>query len=529
MRTGRLLLAAMTVLSCAKMVAPGGGPEDDTSPEIVEVVPPPGTGYDGLDRITVYWSERLEQASAIIFLYPSMEYDLDVSGSSMRIDLSSPVGDEPLVINLPGEIADRRGNRVEESENLVYTSADTLPSGGLEVAASRQGGGSLSRTTLVELYRDSVLMRRTVPDTSAVAGIYWLEPGGYRLRCYEDPDRSYTWDSQLEAGIDTQVTLASADTLRLEVTLTVVDTLGPVLSEVNSLDAYHPRMMFNEEVSYESFGEGEVSIRDSLGEPVPVNGYWLTGGTSAPSVILSTGKMPDGLLTAYLEDVEDLMGNPAMSDSMEFYGTDSLPSDSLRIRSYYPPEGSDNADPGGPFRISFNYWVHPDTLENKLVLERVVDSTTVRGSIRVVDGRSFEYYPDHQLIGEQQYRFLLEPGIATEWGDTLTQPFSWSFSTLWGDEPGSMAGKISGAAGAPVILRISRTGGDTDARITYEEVGRGDYTVDEVPAGRYTVAAFVDRDGDGIWSPTEAYGTYPGVVMVQPGLITRDVDIEILP
>lgn len=529
MRTGRLLLVAMTVLSCAKMVAPGGGPEDETPPVIVEVVPPPGTGYAGLERITVQWSERLEPASAVIFLYPSMEYDLEVSGSSMRIDLGSPVGEEPLVIHIPGEIADRRGNRLEGSEDLVYTSADTLPSGGMEIAASRQGGGSLSRTTLVELYRDSALMRRTIPDTSTVAGLYWLESGDYRLLCYEDPDRSYTWDSQVEAGIDTQVTLASADTLRVEVTLTVVDTLGPVLSEVTSLDSYHARLLFNEEVSYESFDRGEVSIRDSLGEPVPVNGYWLTGGASAPSVILSTRKMPDELLTAQLDDVEDLMGNPSRPDSMEFYGTDSLPQDSLRIRSYYPPEGSDNAEPGGPFRISFNYWVHPDTLENRLVLERVVDSTSVQGSIRVVDGRSFEYYPDHQLIGEQQYRFVLEPGIGTLWGDTLSQPFSWSFSTLWGDEPGVLAGTISGAAGTPVILQISRTGGGTDAGIIYEEAGRGLYTVDEVPAGRYTVAAFVDRNGDGVWNPAEAYGTYPGVVLVQPGLITRDVDIEILP
>lgn len=502
---------------------------DETPPEIISVEPEPGTGYDDLRSVTVAWSERLDPATALVYLYPPVDYRLHAGGAEMRVELTSPPGEGPLVIHLPGTISDRRGNASGTPRDLVYTSADSLPSGAVRIQLGRQGGGSLTSVTLIELYSDSVLARRTSADSSFAAVIGWLEGGEYRILCYEDPDRSYLWDPEREAGFDTTVHIEPGDTLTLQATLTVVDTVGPILTDIQVIDSYHLNIQFNEEVSFGSFGEGRTALTDSLGQEVPVNGYWLSRGASSSAVILETGKMPDARLTARLEGVEDLMGNPSRADSMEFYGTDSLPSDSLRVRSFYPAPGSDNAEPGGPFLISFNYWVDPDTLEDHLSLQRVVDTTDVTGTLRAVDGRSFEFYPEHQLIGEQQYRFVLGPGISTLWGDTLREPFSWSFSTLWGDEPGSLSGRVSWTGGGEVVLQIRRTGGDSDSRITYARVTEGDFTVGQIPAGRYTVAAFVDRDGDGVWTGMEPYGTYPGVVLVQPGLISRDVDIDILP
>lgn len=511
------------------MAAPGGGPEDETPPSIVSVFPTPGAGYTGLRRITVEWSERLDEASAAVFIYPTVEYSLDVSGSTMKIELSSAVGEEPLVIHLPKDIQDRRGNRTGISEDLIFSSADSLPGGQLMISMVRQGGGSLSAITLVELYRDSVLVRRTIPDSTGTAWINWLEQGDYNLLCYEDPDRSYQWNCQQEAGIDTLVTLIKNDSMKVDFTLTVIDTVGPVLTEVKAFDSYHVQLLFNEEVSYESFSRGEVVLKDTLGDEIPVNGFWLPGGFSGNTVVLESCKIPDTEITAYVSGIEDLMLNSSKSDSLEFFGVDSIPADSLKIRSYYPAPGSDNADPAGPYRISFNYWIDPDSLDSRFSLRRVADSVLVQGTLTVVDGRSFEFYPDHQLIGEQQYRLELLPGLSTIWGDTLRMPFTCAFSALWGDEPGSIIGRITGSISQRIKLQISRTGGGGDDAITYAAVHPGDYRVNDIPAGRYTVAAFIDTDGSGTWSPMEPYGTFPGVVLVQPGLITGDVDIDILP
>ncbi len=529
MRYGAFLLFILILISCAKMAPPGGGPEDETPPEIVSVFPTPGPGYRDLRKIIVEWSERLDEASVAVFIYPTVEYSLDVRGSTIEIELLSPVEAAPLVIHLPKEIRDRRGNQTGTSNDLVYSSADSLPEGQLLISMVRQGGGSLSAITLVELYRDSALVRRTIPDSTGTARIRWLDPGDYSLLCYEDPDRSFQWNSQQEAGIDTSVTLMENDSMAVDFTLTVVDTVGPVLTDITVFDSYHLQFHFNEEVSYESFSRGDVVLKDSLGDDIPVNGFWLPGGYSGNTVLLDTWKIPDALITAYISGVEDLMLNTSPADSLEFFGIDSIPADSLRIRSYYPAPGSDNADPAGPYMISFNYWIDPDSLAAKFSLRSVADSALVQGTLTAVDGRSFEFYPDHQLIGEQQYRFELLPGLTALWGDTLRMPFTWVFSPFWGDEPGSISGRITGSVSPALTLQISRTGGGGDAAVTYAAVQTGDYIINDIPAGRYTVAAFVDRDASGTWGPMEPYGTFPGVVLVRPGLITDEVNIDILP
>ena len=523
------LIPILILHSCAKMAAPDGGPEDKTPPEVVSVFPASGAGYTDLRIITVEWSKRLEEASVAVFMYPDIEYSLDVNGSTMKIELESAVGDEPLLIHLPKEIADRRGNQAEVSLDLVYSSADSLPSGEMIISMVRQGGGNLSAISLVDLFSDSILVRRTVPDSTGTVRIKWLEPGVYRLLCYEDPDRSYQWNPQLEAGIDTSITLIGNDSVAVDFTLTVVDTVGPILAEVTAFDSYHVQLLFNEEVSYESFSSGEVILKDSLGNDIRINGFWLPGGFSGNTVVLETCRIPDAEVIAHVTGIEDLMLNSSPSDSLEFFGVDSIPADTLRICSYFPSPGSNNADPAGPYRISFNYWIDPDSLESRFNLIKVTDSTLIHGTLIALDGRTFEFYPEHQLIGEQQYRFELLPGLSTMWGDTLITPFSWVFSTLWGDEPGSITGGITGSVSQTVTIQISRTGGGGDAAVSYAAVQPGDYRINDIPAGRYTVAVFVDTDGSGTWSPMEPYGTFPGVVIVQPGLITEEVDIEILP
>ncbi len=531
-----LVLFLLILASCARMAAPGGGPEDETPPEIISIEPLPGAGYPDLKKISIEWSERLDDASVAIYLYPQMNYSLGIHGSRIEIELESVPGDIPLVIHLPPEIQDRRGNRTGIPVDLAYSGADSLPTGLIHLSMIRQGGGNIARRTLIELYRylsdstgDSLLVRRTVADSVGTADVQWLEEGYYGILCYEDPDRSFEWNSEQEAGIDTLVYLQEGEILNIEAILTVIDTVGPIITEVEALDRYHLQISFNEEVSFSSFSKGQVTLQDTSGSNIDLHGFWLQSGYSGEIVTLETDVIPTGEITVYTSGIEDLMLNSSEPDSMTFFGIDSLPADSLRLRSYYPAPGGENVNPAGPYSISFNFWVDIDSLKNKLTLSRVSDSTLIQGTLNEIDGRSFEFIPDDQLIGEQQYRFTLLPGISTLWGDTLLSSFSWSFSTAWGDEPGSIEGDISGTSVPTLLVQISRTGGSSDESVIYSIIQPGQYRVDEIPAGRYTVAAFIDSDGNGTWSPMEPYGTYPGVVLVRPGVITKEVDIEILP
>ena len=531
--------AALLLASCARMVAPGGGPIDDIPPEVISVSPPPGPAAGFLTEVVIEWSERLDAASTALFLYPDILHSIAVSGSRVTVSLDDSLGCRTLVIHVPRDTQDRRGNTALESMDLVYSGEDSLPAGLISISLQRQGGGTISDRTLVEVWAADTdaeageLLRRTTADSTATAVIAWLDPSGtYRLLCYEDPDRSFEWSSEREAGADTTVSFfPGSDTLMVGMTLTVVDTLGPILAETEALDRYHVRLEFTEEVSLASFAEGSVTISDTSGTAIPVAGEWLWGGAANRNIILETSEAcpADGEFPITLTGIEDLLGNPSSPDSMFINATDSLPADSLRIRSHFPAPGSVNANPAGPYGISFTYFVGLDELGTLFSLTRVSDSTIVAGVLSRVDGRTFEFIPEHQLIGEQQHRFDLFPGLSTAWGDSMQTEFSWAFVPLWGDEPGSISGSIGGTGSALVVLQVSRTGGGGDASVRYSTIQPGDYMIYDIPAGRYTISCFVDYNESGTWDPSEPYGTYPGVVMVDPGLTSEGINIEVLP
>ena len=524
-----VLLMMLIIASCARMVAPGGGPEDLTPPELISIEPETGPDNPGIEEIVLTFSERLNPATVEIPMYPSLEHRIRNSGSRIRIELAEPLGNRTVVLHVPSTITDQRGNRLESARDLVFSGADSLGSSSLMLNLSRQGGGTLFMgQLLVELYdTDSILIRRSEPDSTGTASILWLDHGSYRILCYEDRDLSFTWEAETEAGKDTTVALAEGEELILAPVLTVVDTLGPTLVDVQPLDSWHIRVLFGEEVSRASLSDAVFTLTDASSDTIGINGWWITGGgRGLNGPVLSTARdTGDSTLMLRITGVADLLGNVAEPDSMEIWGLDSLPADSLRIAGIYPEPGGEDIPAGGPFSIGFSYLVTLQDVEPIFTLTKVSDSTRVEGKLVQVTGRAFEFTPTHQLMGGEQYRLDLQPGLTTAWGDTL-EAYAWAFTPAWGNEPGAVSGRIGGVP-SPVIVQISHAGESGEP--LFLSAGPGAYEFIDLAAGRYTVAAFVDRNGDGLWQPGEPYGAFPGMITVYPGLTTEEVDIEILP
>ena len=70
-------------LNCASRGRPGGGPVDKVAPLIVGTEPrPDSTGLVQLDKIEIFFSERMNESSVqnSIFISPPLDYDTDWSG-----------------------------------------------------------------------------------------------------------------------------------------------------------------------------------------------------------------------------------------------------------------------------------------------------------------------------------------------------------------------------------------------------------------------------------------------------------------
>jgi hypothetical protein len=522
------LLALSLISACARIVAPSGGPEDVEPPVLISVDPEAGPGMPGLRRIVLRFSERLDEPSAEVSLYPALQASISVSGRSITIELANPLGEDVLVAHLPGTLSDAHGNEIGVPVDMAWCGGDSLPSGAIRLALSRQGGGVPADRVLADICTpEGMLVRRTSADTSFAADAGWLEQGTYVITAYEDPDFSFTWEPATEAGEDTTVFVDGSDTLSISMVLAVVDTLGPMLSSATFLDIRHLQVTFSEQVDLEAGRLPYVTLTDSAGSPVQVFGAWKSGARDQRSLVLATGRAGAGSYLLRVAGVSDMVGNPGLPDSLELEGSDSLVADTLRIRSMYPAPGATEAPPSGPYGIGFSDWVDPDSLLARLSLVRISDSTAVPISMTPEDGRSFLFTPEHELFGEEQYRVQLDPGLTGPGGDTLAAS-SWSFVPAWGTEPGAMEVRVRG--GQDLILEITPAG-RSGGVLVFRTGGSSTFAAEPIPAGRYTVTAYADLNGDGDWDGAsgEPYGAAPGVVLVRPGMVTSGVSIEILP
>ncbi|MBD3370831.1 hypothetical protein GF402_10800 [Candidatus Fermentibacteria bacterium] len=535
--TRALALLCLIPVGCAKVVPPKGGPEDRDPPRLVEVMPPSGGGYGELREVRVVWSERLEPASVSCAVYPPSDVEVKVDGETVEVRLPQPPDSGTTVLHFPRGLSDRRGNNLAEALDLAYTASDSLAGGRMVLSLSRQAGGRVGDRTLVDLYDsedlergDTLLIRRTEADTSGVARLRWLPGGSYLLRCYEDRDRSYSWQSDVEAGTEISVALPSGDSLYLEPTLVVVDTVGPSLIDAEALDAHHVSVTMSEEVSFESMREAEIELFDSTGTRVAVHGLWALPSRQTYGIELVTGRMSSGDMLLRMRGFSDLVGNVGASDSLSFEAVDSLPSDTLRITSVYPEPGGREIPPDGPFYLNCSDWVHRDSLRRKLSLIHVAADSMVAMSVTPLNSKSFRMVPQRTLVGHQQYKIRLREGLLSAWGDTL-ESYSWSFVPAWSDQPGWIEGILDGTS-REVILQLSPSGaeGEEEQEIVYHPVQPGRYRVQVENPGGYTVAGFVDLDEDGSWDAgSEPYGSYPGMVNVYPGTETTGVDITVIP
>lgn len=525
----RITVAAFVLLmgGCARVVAPSGGPEDRTPPELFLVTPEPGLTDELPEKIVIRYSERISQDESCVEVYP---VPAEVVFRDRQIEILPHDPSGVFSVTVSGQLQDVRGNSTKQPLTLVWNSVPEESFAGLGVSVTRTGGGSISETTRCDLFLipDTVAPLLTqYPDSTGgfIAG--WLPPGDYRLYCYEDNDGSRYWDPEREAGAMEDVLLFSGDTARVSMAMTIVDSIGPVISSVEPLDGWHIELMWNEQVTSPPMDGTPVTIAGPDGLPVRIYGLSSSAGRSSTGrTVVYTDHLQDTLYTVRVQGIQDLSGNPSLPDSLEFWAVDSMPSFDFALQSAYPEDGASGVSPSGPFFISFSDWVDPAALDSLYRVTRVFDGAAVSGSLTGTSPVAFSFYPELELSGEKQYRVDLDSGLVSLQGDTLGSR-SWTFTPAWSNRPGSVSGVLSGISATEVLVVVASAGGG-DLRFT-GVYPRGEYAVANIPGGRYTVSCFVDRNGNEVWNTGEPYGAWPGVIEVFPGTETTGIDIQMVP
>jgi hypothetical protein len=139
-------VTAALLAACAQRGAPPGGPIDKDPPTIGAVTPAPGAvRVAPEDTVRLQFSESVDRKSVErgIRVFPNpgpiafvwREHELTV-----ELPPGAPVGYwGERVVTVLSSARDRRGNRLESTYEMAYTTRDTIPGGSIEGTVSGSG------------------------------------------------------------------------------------------------------------------------------------------------------------------------------------------------------------------------------------------------------------------------------------------------------------------------------------------------------------------------------------------------------
>src|SRR5262245_5247165 len=246
------VLSALSVLSCATIQEPPGGPPDLTPPQLVEVTPDSGAIVPGLRDAAVFQFNEIiaERPGAsldqMVLLSPRPKR-LDVSWRRSSFTVKPRDGWKEGVVYrltlLPG-ITDLRSNKLNKGKTLVFSTGASIPSTTIEGRVMDWEAGAAAIRAVVEAARvpDS-LVYWDVADSVGKFSMAAVPPGKYVLYATVDKNNNRKRDSN-EPFDSVTITLDSTENKTLWTF--AHDTVGPRLRSVARTDSATVRAEFNQ-------------------------------------------------------------------------------------------------------------------------------------------------------------------------------------------------------------------------------------------------------------------------------------------
>ncbi len=236
-----ILILALLSATCAKVVAPPGGPEDKTPPTVLSATPhshqtkvPPGNSF------VVSFSENIDPRSVNkqFFVSPRQVKPpkIKIHGAELEaVFVDSFSLDQTYVITLGSGIRDMRGNQLEDSKSFAFTRGEEIDTS--FVSGTVTSGDSPASGVAVALFRNftpSAMgeMDSLYPDYFTMSGsdgsfeLAFLPVDDYFILAFKDKDNNQLFQYGAEDfGVTTrELHIGSDEYDNLELRMQEVDT-----------------------------------------------------------------------------------------------------------------------------------------------------------------------------------------------------------------------------------------------------------------------------------------------------------------
>jgi len=365
----RVLWIGLLILAgCAKQGFPPGGPEDRLGPKVVSSNPPPqsiaiGTEVRPWIRLSEYPQVASVEGSIFISPEPEDGYSVKVRGKRIEIRFNDLLPDNrTVVITFGSGIKDLRGNQMEESFVLAFSTGDSLDQG--EIAGKLENrnksdaawiwGYPLAEFPDPDPRQDKAPFA-VQPQTDGQFHLAYLPSGQYRIFGIVDSRRDRLWQPQTEAiAFPPQDVFADTQSPRsLNLRLGMCDLEAPKLMGAQAIHRQGLRLSFNEPVI---IGEARVvaQTKTEIGQlELPIISVYQNPADSA-AVLMTTAIQREGdTYSVRADGISDRAGNRADSLTTEIPAVTQIDTLGPRISWSQPTDGSRTADPEANLLIGF--------------------------------------------------------------------------------------------------------------------------------------------------------------------------------
>ncbi|MBL7958681.1 Ig-like domain-containing protein [bacterium] len=559
-------LIILTILlfawGCASMQPPGGGPEDKEAPEVIWTIPAnDSVRVSRKVDIFVAFSEKMnhETVENAVYLspHPAGEIKFSWKKNVMKIELEDSLeSNKTFVVTLGTDGKDIHANALQQAHSFAFSTGDSIDRGSINgrvIAENTKGISIWSYRLSGQANEDSlVCIKRADYITQVGAGgkykLSYLSPGKYRVYAVADLDADYLYTPSSDyIGLtfkDVTVEPAKLEATGSDFMIFQEDTAKFTLQTVVPVDRSLVVVGFSKSLMTELYFENgsrfeglknHFRMTDSVsGTEIPIRDMYLNPVKLNEIKILT---VPRNIQRRHVLSVRNLFsqsGEEIVSGDMSFEGGDD--SSNIKIDSeMFSPQTKDGIVMANDvFGFRFSNGVHRASFE-KYFRMRDSSGNQVNGLFKWAHSAQVEFQPAVLLQSRMAYTIDIIADSVKDWsgkvlGDTVIKYFVTTFKTdSLGFVSGIVADDDSVKAGAYYITCRNLNRGMRDYTVRIDKTGV--FNLNYLVPGRYSVVAFRDEDGNGIYSYgrvspiifSERFTSYADTVVIRPNWETSNI------
>ncbi len=210
-KLGILVFVAVMVATCAKVVAPTGGPADTEPPLVLVFEPEGGLTNFSSETIEITFDEffTLKSPETNIFLNPLHDGKIEYKIKGKRLIIKLPEelkNQQSYTLVLNNAVVDFHEGNVLKTLQFVFSTGNSFDSLNLQGRIINAATGEPLENSVVYLFPenpDSALLKKqfsyiAFSDVQGVFMFHLLPPGNYSLYALSDKDQSHTLNSYEE-------------------------------------------------------------------------------------------------------------------------------------------------------------------------------------------------------------------------------------------------------------------------------------------------------------------------------------------